>query len=131
MSPQVVSASEDTPLIDIATLLERRHIKRVPITKDGKLVGVVSRSNIIQALASSKGDPDSEQQSDRAIRLEVLARLGEQSWTDYGSRNIIVAGGVVHLWGLVGSAEERKALMSLAEGVPGVIAVVDEMIAAY
>jgi CBS domain-containing protein len=131
MSSEVVSASEDAPLIEIATLLERHHIKRVPITKDGKLVGVVSRSNIIQALASSKGDPDGERHSDRAIRLEVLARLGAQSWTDFGSRNVIVAGGVVHLWGLVGSAEERKALMSLAEGVPGVIAVVDEMIAAY
>ena len=131
MSPQVVSASEDTPLIEIATLLERHQIKRVPITKDGKLVGVVSRSNIIQALASSKEEPDSERQSDRAIRLEVLARLGKQRWTDFGSRNVIVAGGVVHLWGLVGSAEERKALMSLAEDVPGVTAVVDEMIAAY
>jgi CBS domain-containing protein len=131
MSSQVVSASEDAPLIEIASLLERNRIKRVPITKDGKLVGIVSRSNIIQALASSKGESDSERHSDRAIRLEVLARLGEQDWTDFGSRNIIVDGGVVHLWGLVGSAEERKALMSLAEGVPGVVGVVDEMIAAY
>jgi CBS domain-containing protein len=131
MSPQIISASEDAPLIEIATLLERNQIKRVPITKDGKLVGVVSRSNIIQALASSTGAADGERQSDRAIRLEVLARLGKQSWTDFGSRNVIVTGGVVHLWGLVGSAEERKALMSLAEDVPGVIAVVDEMIAAY
>jgi CBS domain-containing protein len=131
MSSQVVSASEDTPLIEIATLLERNQIKRVPITKEGKLVGIVSRSNIIQALASSKGGPDSERQSDHAIRLEVLARLGKQKWTDFGSRNIIVAGGVVHLWGLVGSAEQRQALISLAEGVSGVTAVVDEMIAAY
>lgn len=125
MSSQVVTASEDAPLIEIATLLERNQIKRVPITKDGTLVGIVSRSNIIQALASSKEDSDSERQSDRAIRLEVLARLGKQDWTDFGSRNIIVSGGVVHLWGLVGSAEERQTLIALAEGVPGV------MIAAY
>ena len=131
MSRQVVSASEDAPLIEIAALLEKHRIKRVPITKDDKLVGIVSRSNIIQALASSKGEADSERHSDRTIRSEVLARLAEQRWTDFGSRNIIVAGGVVHLWGLVGSAEERKALTSLAEDVPGVIAVVDEMIAAY
>lgn len=131
MSKHVISASEDTPLAEIATLLERNQIKRVPITKDGKVVGVVSRSNIIQALASSKKVPDSDLHNDRAIRLEVLARLGEQRWTDFGSRNVIVAGGVVHLWGLVASPEERKALISLAEDVPGVTGVVDEMIPAY
>ena len=133
MSQHIVSASEDTPLAEIAALLERNRIKRVPIIKDGKLVGIVSRANIIQALASSKRAPDAEQQaeSDRAIRSEILARLAEQRWTDFGSRNIIVTGGVVHLWGLAGSAEERKALTSLAESVSGVIGVVDEMIPAY
>jgi hypothetical protein len=133
MSQHIVSASEDTPLAEIAALLERNRIKRVPIIKDGKLVGIVSRANIIQALASSKRAPDAEQQaeSDRAIRSEILARLAEQRWTDFGSRNVIVTGGVVHLWGLAGSAEERKALTSLAESVSGVIGVVDEMIPAY
>lgn len=131
MSQRVISASEETPLAEIAALLERNRIQRVPIIKDGKLVGVVSRTNIIQALASSSPKPDSERHSDRAIRLELLARLGEQDWTDFGSRNVIVDAGVVHLWGLVGSAEERKALTSLAEGVPGVSGVVDEMIPAY
>jgi osmotically-inducible protein OsmY len=57
--------------------------------------------------------------------------LGEQDWTDFGSRNVIVTDGVVHLWGLVGSEEERKALTALAEGVPGVVGVSDEMIPAY
>ena len=93
----------------------------------------MSRANIIQALASSKRKPDEERQgeSDRAIRSEILARLAEQRWTDFGSRNVIVAGGVVHLWGLVASAEERRALTSLAESVSGVIGIVDEMIPAY
>src|SRR5215469_3420858 len=133
MSQHVVSASEDTPLAEIAALLERNRIKRVPIIKDGKLVGIVSRANIIQALASSKREPDVGQQgeSDRAIRSEILARLAEQRWTDFGSRNVIVTAGVVHLWGLVGSPEERRALTSLAESVSGVIGVVDEMIPAY
>ena len=131
MSRRIVSASEDTPLAEIAALLERHQIKRVPITKDGKVIGVVSRANLVQALASSKGKPDSERDGDRAIRSEVLARLREQRWTDFGSRNVIVADGVVHLWGLVGSPDERKALTSLAEGVPGVTGVVDEMIPAY
>lgn len=132
MSTNVISASEDTPLGEIATLLERHRIKRVPILRAGKLVGIVSRSNLIQALASSVPQAGAAgTDSDRKIRLELLDRLSHQAWTDFGERNIIVSGGIVHVWGLVGSPEERKALLALAEGVPGVVRVSDEMIAAY
>lgn len=130
MTPEVVAVSEETPLSEIATLFERKRIKRVPVTQGGKLVGVVSRSNLIQALASVVGRMDEHDETDRQIRLDLLSRLKEQSWTDFGSRNITVSGGVVHLWGLVGSEAERKALLALAEGVPGVSRVRDEMIAA-
>jgi osmotically-inducible protein OsmY len=58
-------------------------------------------------------------------------RLHDQTWTDFGSRNVILSGRVVHLWGLVGSPEEHRALVALAEGVPGVIRVSDETIPAY
>jgi len=57
----------------------------------------------------------------------LLNRLKQQVWTDFGSRNIIVRRGEVHLWGLVSSDSERKALIALAESVPGVTRVVDEM----
>ncbi|HKM88912.1 MAG TPA: BON domain-containing protein [Xanthobacteraceae bacterium] len=67
----------------------------------------------------------------RKIRLELLHRLDDQSWTDFGERNVIVSGGIVHLWGLVGSADEHKALLASAEGVPDVISVSDEMIPGY
>jgi len=131
MSTHVVSASEETPLQEIATLLERHRIKRVPILRDGKLVGIVSRSNLIQALASSHPQDAAGLGSDRQIRSELLDRLGDQTWTDFGSRNVIVRDGVVHLWGLVSSGQERQALVALAEGVPGVVRVADEMIPAY
>jgi CBS domain-containing protein len=133
MSSNIVSASEDTPLGEIATLLERHRIKRLPILRAGKLVGIVSRSNLIQALASSQVQTGagSGTSSDRKLRLELLDRLDHQSWTDFGERNIIVSGGIVHLWGLVGSADEHKALLALAEGLPGVVGVSDEMIPGY
>lgn len=133
MSSNIVSASEDTPLGEIATLLERHRIKRLPILRAGKLVGIVSRANLIQALASSQAHTGagSGAVSDRKIRLELLDRLDDQSWTDFGERNVIVRGGIVHLWGLVGSAEEHKALLALAEEVPGVVGVSDEMIPGY
>ena len=131
MSTDVVSATEDTPVSEIAALLERHRIKRVPVVANGEVIGIVSRSNLIQAHASSKLAIDSKHESDRTIRLELLNRLGQQRWTDFGSRNVTVEDGVVHLWGLVGSESERKALIALAQEVRGVSDVADEMIPAY
>jgi len=131
MTPHVVSVSEDTQLGEVAALFERKRIKRVPVLKDGKLVGIVSRSNLIQALASHIHPGEEHEDTDREIRLELLSRMQAQDWTDFGSRNVIVTNGVVHLWGLVGSEEERTALIALAETVAGVVRVADEMIPAY
>lgn len=90
MSTDFISAGENTPVSEIAALLERHRIKRVPIVDNGKLVGVVSRSNLIQAMASSKSTPvESKRKSDRTIRLELPGRLGQQRWIDFGSRNIM------------------------------------------
>ena len=131
MSENVITATEDTSLADIAALLERNRIKRVPIMQHGKLVGIVSRSNLVQALASNGAASTASLDPNRVIREELLSRLEQQSWTDFGSRNIIVSDGKVHLWGLVGSPAERTALIALAEDVPGVTEVIDEMIPAY
>jgi CBS domain-containing protein len=131
MTRAVISVAEDTPLSEIAALLERKRIKRVPVVRGGKLVGIVSRSNLIQALATVVGRPDQPTETDRQIRFELLSRLKQQPWTDFGSRNVTVGDRTVHLWGLVGSSEERKALLALAESVPGVTRVCDEMISAY
>jgi CBS domain-containing protein len=131
MSEKVVTASESTSISELATLFERNRIKRVPIVRDGKLVGVVSRSKLIQALASEPAASQHDEQMDRKIKLEVLARLGEQPWTGFGERNIVVANGIVHVWGLAASPEERKALHALVETVPGVQGISDEMIPAY
>jgi CBS domain-containing protein len=131
MSDNVISAAEDTPLSEIASLLEKHRIKRIPIVNEGKLVGIVSRSNLIQALASAPPKVEGDQMTDRGIGAAILARLAEQSWTDFGERNVVVTNGVVHLWGLVSSPEEHKALLALAESVAGVQEVLDEMIASY
>jgi CBS domain-containing protein len=131
MTTDVVSVAEDASLSEIATLFERKRIKRVPVLKDGHLAGIVSRSNLIQALASRFHANEEPASADRHIRLELLARMKEQDWTGFGDRNVIVKDGVVHLWGLVGTAEERAALIAMAEGVPGVVRIADEMIPAY
>jgi CBS domain-containing protein len=131
MSENVITATEDMPLAEIAAILERNRIKRVPIVRDGELVGIVSRSNLVQAMASNGGAPSKSLDASRSIRAELLSRLeNEQSWTDFGG-NVIVTDGKVHLWGLISSEAERKALIALAEGVPGVTEVIDETIPAY
>jgi CBS domain-containing protein len=131
MSTRVISATPDASLGEIASLLEKHRIKRVPIMKDGKIVGIVSRSNLVQALASAKSNGVTAADKDHTIRADIVAKLGEQQWTDFGDRNIVVVNGVACVWGLVGSPSERKALIALVEGVPGVTDVRDEMIPAY
>jgi len=69
--------------------------------------------------------------TDHMLRAEIVARLAEQQWTDFGEQNVNVVNGIANLWGLVGSPSERKALTSLVEGVPGVTEVRDEMIPGY
>ena len=128
MSEKVITVSEDASLSEIAAILERNRIKRVPVVRDGRLVGIVSRGNLIQMLASAAVTAEKPSEESRSIREEVLSRLQEQPWTDFGGGNVIVKDGEVHLWGLVGSEAEGKALVVLAEGVPGVTKVVDETI---
>jgi CBS domain-containing protein len=125
MSEHMITATEETPLAEIAAILERYRIKRVPIPWHGKLVGIISRSNLVQALASKRGVAAEDVDKSHSIRLELLSRLGKQTWTDVGSRNVIVIDGKVHLWGLIGSESERKALIALAKEVPGVTEVID------
>ena len=128
MSKDVISVGETASLNDIVALLERNRIKRVPVVRGDQLVGIVSRGNLIQALASAVVTAEVPSDESRSIREEILARLEEQSWTDFAGPNVIVKDGEVHLWGLVRSEDERKALVVLAESVPGVTKVVDETI---
>jgi hypothetical protein len=79
-------------------ILERRRLKRIPITRDGALVGIASRANLIQALASAKPELTEKLDQSRTTRQELLSRLEAQSWTNFGCRNVIVADGKVHLW---------------------------------
>jgi CBS domain-containing protein len=127
MTRNVITASPDTPLHEIARLLERHSIKRVPIVKDGKLVGIVSRANLLQALASSRQDQETPL-ADGTIRERLLAHLNNQPWAHTLLLNVTVNSGVVDLWGITGSDAERKAIRVAAETTPGVTAVNDHLV---
>jgi CBS domain-containing protein len=127
MSRAVVTATPETPLHQIADLLEKNRIKRVPIVDSGKVVGIVSRANLLQALASrGKAEPEVAP-SDATIRNDVIAQLSSQPWTRLMLINVIVQDGCVDLWGIVDSEEERKAVRVAAEVTPGVRKVNDKL----
>jgi CBS domain-containing protein len=127
MTRDVVTVTDTTPIAAVARLMETRRIKRVPVTREGRLVGIVSRRNLLQALATTLSvaavTPD-----DRAIRDAFYAELRCQAWAGGpGAINAVVCDGVLHLWGVAPDETLRHALMVAAENVPGVRAVEDHM----
>jgi len=122
----VITAGPNTPLHEITALLEQNSIKRVPIVKDGQLIGIVSRANLIQAVASAREGAEIPL-SDAAIRDRLLAHLKAQPWADTWLLNVTVNGGIVDLWGVTRSDVERKAIRVAAQSIPGVSAVNDNL----
>ena len=128
MTRNVLSVTETTSVADIALLLETNRIKRVPVVRDGKLVGIVSRANLVRALAMTIGEPaGSAETDDRAIREKLLAELKAQKWAEVSPANVTVKDGVVHLWSSYLSEQEKRALIVAAENIPGVRRVEDHM----
>ena len=127
MTRPVITVKPDTALGEIASLLDKHRIKRVPVVKDGKLVGIVSRANLIQALVTlgKKRAPDALVQ-DSVLHDNLLAQLRSQSWwTD--KVNVIVHNGTVELWGLVESEAEKDAIRVAVEVTPGVRSILNNL----
>jgi CBS domain-containing protein len=129
MTREVVTAGPDTPVADIAALLERNRIKRAPIVSNGRIVGIVSRANLIQALATHRGQPSAPKPvADAELREKVVSRLRSEPWVRPGLVNVTVTDGAVDLWGIVDSATEKRALRVAVEIVPGVKAINDNVV---
>jgi CBS domain-containing protein len=127
MTRDVVSVTKLAPLGEIADLIEEKCIKRVPVLHDGKLVGIVSRADLLRVLGSGAVN-SSDDDRDGSIRSRLLADLRKQRWTNCSESDVVVSDGVVHFWGIVGSEEERRALRVAAENTPGVRGVEDHTI---
>ncbi len=120
MTRAVVMVDDTTELAEIANLLETRRIKRVPVLRGGKLVGIVSRANLVRTLAATASEPASEG-DDRSMRAQLLAELAEQEWANACAAEIVVRDKVVHLWFREDQPEEeRQAIRIAAENIPGV-----------
>jgi CBS domain-containing protein len=125
MTAGVVSVQPETPLGEVAGILETRRIKRVPVMKAGQIVGIVSRANLVQALASVPDEPSTDVTlSDGEIRAMLMGELAGRKWS-FAGRNIVVTDGVVHLWGIFHSMEAVDAVRVAAQNIPGVKRVED------
>jgi len=110
MTREVITVEEATPLGEIAGLLETHHIKRVPVTRDGRLVGIVSRANLLQGLFAIGSESAAiGALSDSTIRGDVLQALFSDAGLDTEFINVVVTDGVVRLWGAVYSPAQRRA----------------------
>ena len=128
MTPQVRTVTEDAPLEQIVHLMERYRIKRVPVVRGEKVVGIVTRANLMRALASLALAEHPVAADDAAIRERLLAELRRQSWAPVGLIDVVVKDGVVKLQGALTDERERQAIRVAAENIPGVKKVEDHLI---
>lgn len=128
MTPDPYTVTEEASLEDIVTLMEGHHIKRVPVVRQGEVIGIVSRSNLLKVLLQHAKYGETATASDQEIREEFLKQIEENSWAPSALVEAQVENGVVTLVGTILDERDRVALKVLAENIPGVKEVRDELI---
>jgi CBS domain-containing protein len=123
MTPEPVSVREDTALEEAVRMMEKRQIKRLPVVRGDKVVGILSRRNLVHALAALSPASCPVGVGDKNIRDSVLRTIESAKWAPAASVNVTVRDGVVELWGTVMDDRERQALIVAVENIPGVKAV--------
>ncbi len=126
MDTRVVSVTEDTPISEVASIFNARHVRRVPVLRGEELVGILTRADLVRALAGiKKPSPPSPEANDEAIRVRLLRELNVQPWWQPQSSAVFVSKGVVKYVGQCESDDERRAARVMAENIPGVRGVSD------
>jgi CBS domain-containing protein len=126
MTPEPLTIGEDSDLEEIVKLMEKNNVKRLPVMRGDKLVGIVSRSNLLQAVASlARQIPDPTGDDDH-IRNRIIDTLEKSDWCPFGV-SVIVRDGIVHLSGVITEERSRQAAIVAAENVAGVKKVHDHL----
>jgi CBS domain-containing protein len=126
MTPEPLTVTEETSLEDIVRLMEKNNVKRLPVMRGSRIVGLVSRSNLLQAVASLARDVPDPTADDDHIRDRIIATIAKNDWMPFGL-NVVVRNGVVHLDGVVTEERSRQAAIVAAETVAGVKEVHDHL----
>jgi CBS domain-containing protein len=128
MTQKPVTIVETAPLEQAVHLMESRNIKRLPVVRRGKVVGMITRANLMRALASVHRGARDLARRDGAIRKRILADLAQQSWSSGASVDVLVRKGVADIWGSIGDPAQREAIKVLVESTPGVKQSYDHLI---
>jgi len=126
MTPDPATVSEDDSLETVVELMERRHVKRLPVVRNGRLVGIVSRANLVNALIENARSTHGPAADDDAIRDRILAAFADVHWAP--NVNVAVHNGIAELSGIITDERERKGLIVAAENVTGVKEVHDHLV---
>jgi len=132
MTTPVHTVDAAAPLAEVAALMENKHVKRVPVLSDQRMVGIISRADLLRALGAALDDlqgdePPGVPRTDAALRRAVLVELARLSWVPHCGFKVHVNEGVVDLDGIIFAEAEREALKVAASNVPGVSGVVDHL----
>ena len=127
MTGSVVTVAQDANLEAVVAIMEEHRIKRVAVTQARRMIGVVSRSDLLRALVSRAREAPVTI-GDRALRTKILDQLDQAPWGNAGSVNVTVEHGAVDVWGTIMDQEERRAICVLVENTPGVASVRDRMV---
>jgi predicted transcriptional regulator len=126
MTKQPLTITEDTALADIVDLMEKNNVKRLPVIRGDKVVGIVSRADLLQAVASLARQVPDPTADDDHIRNRVIDALEKNEWCPFGL-SVIVKDGIVHLSGVITEERSRQAAVVAAENVDGVKKVHDHL----
>jgi CBS domain-containing protein len=126
MTPDPCTVTEDATLEDIVELMERNHVKRLPVLRGDRLAGIVTRTNLLQAVAGLTRDVPDPTADDDHIRNRIISAIEKFDWTPFGL-GVIVVNGVVHLSGVITNEKSREAAIVAAENVSGVTRVHDHL----
>jgi CBS-domain-containing membrane protein len=127
MTRRIATVGPEANLADVAHILQAHHVKRVPVVQDGKLLGIITRSDIVRAVSDAGRPAAPAMRTDGDLQRAILERLQGERWLDASYINLIVDKGRVTVAGLIGSNEERRALCSLVEVVAGPGTVIDQL----
>jgi len=126
MTPDPYTVSEDTTLPDVVELMEKRHVKRLPVVRGDQIVGIVTRANLLQAVAGLAREVPDPTADDDHIRDRIIAAIEKTDWRPFGL-GVTVRNGVVHLHGVITDEASRQAAVVAAENVQGVKQVHDHL----
>lgn len=128
MSREVAIVAEDAPLGEIVAIMEARHIRRVPVLRNGMVVGIISRRDLLHAFVVGAKESAPSSPGDDAIRKRILAGIEKETWVPPRPIDISVADGIVELRGVITDERQRQALGVLVENIPGVKGVRDRLV---